>query len=64
MSSKEDTSSSGRRYCLIGVGNIAATLDTIERVFYNNRIAIKRARAREGSTGLWITVMRKITKIS
>lgn len=32
--------------------NIAATLDTIERVFYNNRIAIKRARAREGSAGL------------
>lgn len=49
---------------MIGVGNIAATLDTIERVFYNNRIAIKRARAREGSAGLWITAMRKITKIS
>nr|DAH68231.1 MAG TPA: hypothetical protein [Bacteriophage sp.] len=45
-------SSSGRRYCLIGVGNIAATLDTIEHTFYNNHIAIKRARAREGSAGL------------
>lgn len=35
-----------------------------EQMFYNSTIAIKRARAREGSAGLWITVMRKITKIS
>ena len=57
------TSSSDLGGGVFGVA-LAALIDKNEHKFYNNAIAIKRARAREGSAGLWITVMRKITEIS
>lgn len=64
MSSKEDTSSSGVVVLFNWRWQCHYILDNIKHMFYNNRIAIKHARAREGSVGLWITAMRKITKIS